>query len=196
MGFQPVYSSEHMAALGVFGLLQLFAFANYVRSLIEPAQFQALLRLLLLVVLGGVGAAFVVSTATGYVAPWTGRFYSLLDPTYAKANIPIIASVSEHQPTTWTSFFFDLHICVVFSPVGLYFLFKDVTDAKIFTIIYGTVAWYFAGVMVRAARAREGAGGGGRTGQQERRWRLQTRCRQTATSAPRPRAVDARRQLT
>lgn len=33
------------------------------------------------------------------IAPWTGRFYSLLDPSYAKNNIPIIASVSEHQPT-------------------------------------------------------------------------------------------------
>lgn len=43
---------------------------------------------------------------------WTGRSLSLLDPTYAKKYIPIISSVSEHQPTTWTSFFFDLHICV------------------------------------------------------------------------------------
>ena len=40
------------------------------------------------------------------IAPWTGRFYALLDPSYAKNHIPIIASVSEHQPTTWTSFFF------------------------------------------------------------------------------------------
>ena len=38
------------------------------------------------------------------------RFYSLWDTGYAKIHIPIIASVSEHQPTTWVSFFFDLHI--------------------------------------------------------------------------------------
>ena len=31
---------------------------------------------------------------------WGGRSLSLLDPTYAKKFIPIIASVSEHQPTT------------------------------------------------------------------------------------------------
>lgn len=43
---------------------------------------------------------------------WTGRSLTLLDPTYATKYIPIIASVSEHQPTTWTSFFFDLHILV------------------------------------------------------------------------------------
>ncbi len=52
----------------------------------------------------------------GKIAPWTGRFYSLLDPSYAKNNIPIIASVSEHQPTTWSSFYFDLQILTILFP--------------------------------------------------------------------------------
>jgi len=52
------------------------------------------------------------------IAPWTGRFYSLLDPSYAKNNIPIIASVSEHQPTTWSSFYFDLQLLVFMFPGG------------------------------------------------------------------------------
>lgn len=50
------------------------------------------------------------------IAPWTGRFYSLLDPSYAKNNIPIIASVSEHQPTAWSSFYFDLQFLVFAFP--------------------------------------------------------------------------------
>jgi dolichyl-diphosphooligosaccharide--protein glycosyltransferase len=37
-------------------------------------------------------------------------FWTLLDPTYAKKFIPIVASVSEHQPTTWASYIFDLHL--------------------------------------------------------------------------------------
>ncbi len=49
---------------------------------------------------------------TTQVAPWTGRFWTLLDPTYAKKFIPIIASVAEHQPTTWASYFFDTHFSV------------------------------------------------------------------------------------
>ncbi|CAN0459828.1 unnamed protein product, partial [Hapterophycus canaliculatus] len=63
--------------------------------------------------------------------------------------IPIIASVSEHQPTTWTSFYFDLNILVPLSPVGLWLLYQRPTDGAIFVIIYGTLSWYFAGVMVR-----------------------------------------------
>lgn len=43
--------------------------------------------------------------ATGHAA---GRSLSLLDPTYASKYIPIIASVSEHQPPSWPSYFTDL----------------------------------------------------------------------------------------
>jgi asparagine N-glycosylation enzyme membrane subunit Stt3 len=78
------------------------------------------------------------------ISPWTGRFYSLLDPTYAKDNIPIIASVSEHQPTTWASFFFDLHCLVFLFPAGLYFCFRKLTDANIFAILYGVTSVYFS----------------------------------------------------
>lgn len=80
----------------------------------------------------------------GKIAPWTGRFYTLLDPSYAKNHIPIIASVSEHQPTSWSSFYFDLHIQVFLFPVGLYFCFSKLTDANIFVILYGVTSIYFA----------------------------------------------------
>ncbi len=88
-------------------------------------------------------------TLSGKVAPWTGRFYSLLDPSYAKNNIPIIASVSEHQPTSWSSFYFDLQILCMLFPAGLYYCFTRLTDHNIFIILYGVTSVYFAGVMVR-----------------------------------------------
>lgn len=149
VGFQPVQSSEHMAALGVFGLCQIHAFVDYVRSKLSRDQFALLFKTVVLlagtVVLGAGGIAM----ALGKITPWTGRFYTLLDPSYAKNNIPIIASVSEHQPTTWSSFYFDLQMLVFLFPAGLYFCFKKLTDANIFIIIYGVTSIYFAGVMVR-----------------------------------------------
>lgn len=149
VGFQPVQSSEHMAALGVFGLCQIHAFVDYVRSKLSTEQFNILFRSLVLVAGIISMGAFGVATALGKIAPWTGRFYSLLDPSYAKNNIPIIASVSEHQPTTWSSFYFDLQMLVFLFPAGLYFCFKKLTDANIFIIMYGVTSIYFAGVMVR-----------------------------------------------
>lgn len=99
--------------------------------------------------IGVAAIALGVGTASGYISPWTGRFYSLLDPTYAKDHIPIIASVSEHQPTAWSSFMFDFHILLLLFPAGLYFCFKRLSDATIFIVMYGLTSMYFAGVMVR-----------------------------------------------
>ena len=149
VGFQPVRTSEHMAALGVFGLLQIVAFSALVRSHVSSKQFQQLLRVSV-VVLGLLGAtAFGVLTMKGWIAPWTGRFYSLWDTGYAKKYIPIIASVSEHQPTAWPSFFMDLHFLIVLFPAGVYLCFNELRDEHVFVIIYALVGSYFAGVMVR-----------------------------------------------
>ncbi|KAL1255007.1 hypothetical protein QQF64_013068 [Cirrhinus molitorella] len=71
------------------------------------------------------------------------------DTGYAKIHIPIIASVSEHQPTTWVSFFFDLHILVCTFPAGLWFCIRNMTTERVFVVLYGISAVYFAGVMVR-----------------------------------------------
>lgn len=149
VGFQPVQSSEHMAALGVFGLCQLYAFAEYLRSKMTAENFKLLFQSVIALFALAFLAAGAAATFMGKIAPWTGRFYSLLDPSYAKNNIPIIASVSEHQPTAWSSFYFDLQILVFFFPAGLYFCFKKLTDANIFIIMYGVTSIYFAGVMVR-----------------------------------------------
>lgn len=75
---------------------------------------------------------------------------TLLDPTYAKKYIPIIASVSEHQPTAWSNYFFDLGYILLLMPAGYYFLLiEDVTYGKIFIAIYGVLSTYFSCVMIR-----------------------------------------------
>uniref|UniRef100_A0A914WPH7 Dolichyl-diphosphooligosaccharide--protein glycosyltransferase subunit STT3A n=1 Tax=Plectus sambesii TaxID=2011161 RepID=A0A914WPH7_9BILA len=149
VGFGPVQSSEHMAAFGTFGLCQLCAFAGWLRSKMSEENFQVLFKSVIAVAGLAVFGGVAVATFFGKIAPWTGRFYSLLDPSYAKNNIPIIASVSEHQPTAWSSFYFDLQMLVFMFPAGLYFCFKKLTDHNIFIILYGVTSIYFAGVMVR-----------------------------------------------
>uniref|UniRef100_A0A914HWW0 Dolichyl-diphosphooligosaccharide--protein glycosyltransferase subunit STT3A n=1 Tax=Globodera rostochiensis TaxID=31243 RepID=A0A914HWW0_GLORO len=149
VGFQPVSTSEHMGAFAVFGFCQIVAFAQWMRSKMAADRFQLVLRSILLVFGGAAFLALILATFLHKIAPWTGRFYSLLDPSYAKNNIPIIASVSEHQPTAWSSFYFDLQFLVFTFPAGLYFCFKKLTDQNIFIILYGLTSIYFAGVMVR-----------------------------------------------
>ncbi|XP_071788330.1 dolichyl-diphosphooligosaccharide--protein glycosyltransferase subunit STT3B-like [Asterias amurensis] len=149
VGFQPVRTSEHMAAAGTFALLQAYAFLKYVQDFLSKKEFRALFFFGVVGTAGVVFLAVVLLTYAGYIAPWSGRFYSLYDTGYAKIHIPIIASVSEHQPTTWVSFFFDLHILVCFFPAGLWFVIKEINDERVFIVLYALSAVYFAGVMVR-----------------------------------------------
>ncbi|VEL06626.1 unnamed protein product [Protopolystoma xenopodis] len=149
VGFQPVRTSEHMASACIFFLLQAFAAFKYLQSRFTSSVFKHFLSVS---IIGFAGLVFLVVVGLNYagvIAPWSGRFYSLWDTGYAKIHIPIISSVSEHQPTTWTSFFFDLHILVAVFPAGVWICFTRLTDERVFIILYAIFASYFAGVMVR-----------------------------------------------
>ncbi|XP_037068163.1 dolichyl-diphosphooligosaccharide--protein glycosyltransferase subunit STT3B-like [Pollicipes pollicipes] len=149
VGFQPIRTSEHMASAGVFALMNAFALLKYLQPFVSRSQLR---HFFLVCAVGSAALVFLVVvglTYAGLIAPWSGRFYSLWDTGYAKIHIPIIASVSEHQPTTWFSFFFDLHILVLTYPVGLWYCIKNINDERVFIVLYAVSAVYFAGVMVR-----------------------------------------------
>merc|ERR1711939_411054 len=149
VGFLPIRSSDHMAALGFFGLLQLVGFFNFLREQLPGKQFQTLLVALGGAIFGIMFFGLIALTVSGTIAPWSGRFYSLWDTGYAKIHIPIIASVSEHQPTAWPAFFFDLNMLIWLFPAGVYMCFRNLKDEQVFIVIYAVLASYFAGVMVR-----------------------------------------------
>ncbi|KAJ5180440.1 hypothetical protein N7492_003650 [Penicillium capsulatum] len=149
VGFLPIRNSDHMSALGIFGLIQLVAFAEFIRGYLPGKQFQKLLTAMVLLTFGLGFTGLILLSVTGVIAPWSGRFYSLWDTGYAKIHIPIIASVSEHQPTAWPAFFFDLNFLIWLFPAGVFMCFQKLKDEHVFVIIYAVLASYFAGVMVR-----------------------------------------------
>lgn len=57
------------------------------------------------------------------IAPSVFMFYLIFslhsDRTYASKYIPIIASVSEHQPPTWPSYFMDINVLAFLVPAGI-----------------------------------------------------------------------------
>lgn len=133
VGFMPVRTSEHMASAGVFLLLNAYAFLRTAQKYVTRSEVKVIFFSVMVAVAGLVFLGVVVLTYAGYIAPWSGRFYSLWDTGYAKIHIPIIASVSEHQPTTWFSFFFDLHLLVPTFPIGLWYCIKHVNDERVFS---------------------------------------------------------------
>ena len=99
-------------------------------------------------VLGFIGL-FVLLTMSG-ATKFSGRSMTLIDPSYAKNHMPLIASVSEHMPSVWANYMSDLGPLVIFVPIGYYYcLVHKVTHGKLFVAIYGVFASYFSCVMIR-----------------------------------------------
>jgi dolichyl-diphosphooligosaccharide--protein glycosyltransferase len=146
--FQAIKSSEHMLSHGVFIILQVYMFVQFIKTNLSEEQYQRLFKISLM----GTSALFVMAFLyliyKGSIT-FSARSLTLLDPTYAKKFIPIVASVSEHQPTTWSSFFFDLHYLLIFAPLGLYFCYLKPTNSRLFVAIFGVSSVYFSCVMVR-----------------------------------------------
>ncbi|KAK9824511.1 hypothetical protein WJX72_010999 [[Myrmecia] bisecta] len=152
VGFNAVLMSEHFGAFFAFGVLHAALAIRYIKSVLPTKAYSAAKALVLTVGVAAIGVVFTLLTGYIMASPtfgWTGRSLSLLDPTYASKYIPIIASVSEHQPPAWPSYFTDIHILVMLMPAGLIACFLPLTDASLFLVLYGVTAVYFSGVMVR-----------------------------------------------
>ena len=65
VGFQPVQSSEHMLALLVFGLCQIHAFTDYLRSKLSEDDFKILFQTVAVFIIGGTVIISLIATLTG-----------------------------------------------------------------------------------------------------------------------------------
>jgi asparagine N-glycosylation enzyme membrane subunit Stt3 len=152
IGFNAVTTSEHFGAFLAFAVLHGAIAVSYIRRLLPPREFRAAAAALVgagAALGAAVGVAVVLKMLASPTFGWTGRSLSLLDPTYAARYIPIIASVSEHQPPTWNAYFMDIQAMVALMPVGFILCFLPLTDGSLFLVLYGATAVYFSGVMVR-----------------------------------------------
>ncbi|KAL8489729.1 hypothetical protein ACS0TY_025084 [Phlomoides rotata] len=152
VGFNAVMTSEHFASFLVFIIINVVALVHYIKGSLTPQMFKVAVTLVVsvgLVVGFAVLAVLIALVASSPTGGWSGRSLSLLDPTYASKYIPIIASVSEHQPPTWPSYFMDLNVLAFLVPAGIIACFLPLSDASSFAVLYIVTSVYFSGVMVR-----------------------------------------------
>ncbi|KAI8022624.1 Dolichyl-diphosphooligosaccharide--protein glycosyltransferase subunit STT3A [Camellia lanceoleosa] len=120
VGFNAVMTSEHFASFLVFIIIHVVALVYYIKGILAPKTFKVAVTLVIFVVL-----------------------------TYASKYIPIIASVSEHQPPTWPSYFMDINVLAFLVPAAIIACFLPLSDASSFVVLYIATSVYFSGVMVR-----------------------------------------------
>jgi dolichyl-diphosphooligosaccharide--protein glycosyltransferase len=146
--FRIWQSSEHLGSHFVFILVQVMFIYGQAKRLLGTEQLRFLGRKIAMMA-SGVMVVGLLYLAYSGKTKFTERVMTLLDPSYAKSFMPIVASVSEHQPTSWATFFFDTHFTLLFAPVGLYYCLRHTTLPKLFIAFYLVSSIYFASLMIR-----------------------------------------------
>ena len=145
VSFKPVSSPEHYLSGLIFILFQIYAFGLFLRKLSSEQHERIFLQAS---ILGGIVLLLliVIIAYLGYIPGLTMRFLALLGSDNA---IVIVKSVSEHQPTSWGTYWFDEHILTFMTATGILLCFYRVSDANLFAVLYGVFSGYFSNIMIR-----------------------------------------------
>ena len=142
----PIY----LPGIGVFFLVILTEYRQILKSKLSPDKYNLLKRQVLICLCVLSALITPVFIKMGLIGKLSGRLLSFINPTYAKRFNPIVASVAEHQPTVWSSFYFNTGFLIVTVPVALYFcILVNRTVPTLFLAAYIATTIWFSAVMAR-----------------------------------------------
>jgi len=142
LGHTYLTESTTIALLGVMGLLAVMELSR-----LAPTTRGRLTVLGLAV--AGVAAIAVLGVGTGLIsAGLRGKFLATLDP-FVRNNIPLVASVAENRPSTWSSLYLEIGSIILLAVFGFFFAFQRLRDSDVLLIIFGVTGFYFAASLVR-----------------------------------------------
>ncbi len=161
-GFGNLTSFSMLAPIGVGALLagyeiwrRIGVYREATASVLAPHMKPILLGLITPVV--GAAAYFIFAGNEELtISPFQSnpfvtlgaKFMSVINP-FFRLDQRIFASVAEHLPSPWGSFYQTLLVLIFFFPLGMYFLFKRGRDEDWFIFLFGLTTVYFAGSMIR-----------------------------------------------
>ncbi len=104
-------------------------------------------KLTIPIILVAAGGIYVLSLFTPILS-LPARFLTLLNP-LLRDQIALVASVGEHMPSPWATFYYNVFIPLLFVIPGIYFAYKRGSDSDIVWIIITLTLYYFTGSMTR-----------------------------------------------
>jgi dolichyl-diphosphooligosaccharide--protein glycosyltransferase len=162
VGFSDLTSFSMLVPIGVGGLLALYEIWTRIgryREATATALAPHMKPIILGVAapVGGVAAYFLMAGNASLdinifnnnpIVTIGGKFLTVINPFY-RLDQRIFASVAEHLPSPWGSFYYTLNVLIFFFPLGMYFLYKRGRDEDWLAFLYGLTAVYFTGSMIR-----------------------------------------------
>ncbi len=141
-------STEGVGPIGVIVFLILFGIIQNLASTLPPKVFRQFIILSFVTLLTVIGLAAIALASIGALEAIGDKFISVILPD-SRSALPLIDSVSEHQPLTWGSLYFNISTMVFFIPIGLYFAINKPTERNLFILTWGLITIYFSGSMIR-----------------------------------------------
>jgi dolichyl-diphosphooligosaccharide---protein glycosyltransferase len=139
---------EGLAPVGVLVILILYGSVTNISVNLKPQVYRQYLIVFTTLILAiAISGAFVLAHF-GYLSGIGDKFISVINPSDRK-RLPLIDSVSEHQPLSWGSFYYNMSTMVFFIPFGLYYCLKKPTERNLFILVLGLTSIYFSGSMIR-----------------------------------------------
>jgi len=140
LGFGYIRQFESVAAIGVFLILLFYEISNFFsekrRTIVMGLSLIAL------------SASAILLWKVGFLSLPLGKFLSVINP-FHRIEIPLIESVQEHRPATWSAFYYQFGTLVFLAPLGLIFTLQNITREKIFLITFAVTTLYFSASMIR-----------------------------------------------
>ncbi len=161
-GFESLTSFTYLAPIGVGVLLTGYEIWQRIGSLREATAIKIAphLKSILVGIITPIAGMIayvmyssgldlsIVTTASNPFTVIGNKFLSVINP-FFRLDQRIFASVAEHLPSPWGSFYQTLLILIFFLPLGMYFLFRRGRDEDYLLLLFGITAVYFAGSMIR-----------------------------------------------
>jgi len=146
--FNPITRAEYCLPAFTFIYVLIYHFSETARTTLNSSQYQkaskAISALFMTIIL-----AFLLSLQMEWISPLEDKWRALLNPTFSKSNVPLLASSNSNQPASWSAFFFDAHFGVLFYPVGLYIIAKQPTSEENTVVaVYALVSAYCSAVKI------------------------------------------------
>lgn len=93
-------------------------------------------------------AGVIILWRQGLIAPLAGKYIAIVNP-LTRLEMPLVESVAEHRPGTWSSFFYEFGALIILGIFGFFFSIQKLRNNDLFLIVFGLSSVYFAGSFVR-----------------------------------------------
>ena len=148
--FENFFSSLEIIGVFLFTMILILFHLIYTKKSDFPRFYNGLINF----IKWGFIPTIIIVAVIIWVAPdiipfgLSKRLESVMSP-LVRDTLNIVASVAEHMPSSWSTFYYNTLVPLMLLPLGLFFLFKRANVPEILLITFLILIFYFTGSMIR-----------------------------------------------